>query len=426
MTNVVKEKEAKDIIQQAWRNNVTNIIEKFEKIDKLIHGPYMEFTTEMLKLSRIKLGHFYAKKESYCAQRSQRSRIHWLKEGNKNTHFFHVWATSRLKKNKIEGMKDSNVIWVRDTNNICRVAWDYFHNLLKLETSNHDGNYLNYIQRYVTQNVNNMLTRQIMDNEILKAFNQIDPRKAPDDDKDISSLNDTMIVLIPKIKDPIDMTTFRPISSCRVIYKIIFKSSKNGLNKGFFIKLDMSETYDCIEWNFLKKGYFRGHAIKNTSNVVGIQVYRLLTLKDTLCYRVLSSKYFPNGDLFHPKKVDKPSYAWSSILMEAKALESGFGWRDCPRCGASVETLIHALKDCPTARAILNLGGLHGKLLDKYYLYCVDWLEDVMRILDRKVVEDFIITLWNNWNNRNNFFFRGKENESQVIWDRARMLCHDF
>lgn len=61
--------------------------------------------------------------------------------------------------------------------------------------------------------------------------------------------------------------------------------------------------------------------------LLGRQVWRILTYKDTLCYQVLSSKYFPSGDLFHPKSIDKPSYTWSSILAAAKALENGFGWQ---------------------------------------------------------------------------------------------------
>ncbi|MBA0610670.1 hypothetical protein Godav_011484 [Gossypium davidsonii] len=37
---------------------------------------------------------------------------------------------------------------------------------------------------------------------------------------------------------------------------------------------------------------------------------------------------------------------------------------DCPRCGASVETLIHPFKDCSTARATLTTGGLNVIIRD--------------------------------------------------------------
>lgn len=49
-----------------------------------------------------------------------------------------------------------------------------------------------------------------------------------------------------------------------------------------------------------------------------------------------------------------------------------------------------------------------------------------MRVLDMKVVADFITTLWKSWNNHNNFVFRGKDDDARVIWDRAKTLCHDF
>ncbi|KAA3483823.1 non-ltr retroelement reverse transcriptase [Gossypium australe] len=48
--------------------------------------------------------------------------------------------------------------------------------------------------------------------------------------------------------------------------------------------------------------------------LLGRQVWRLIECKDTLCYKVLSAKYFPNGDIFHPKKIDKPSFTWQSIF----------------------------------------------------------------------------------------------------------------
>ncbi|MBA0789264.1 hypothetical protein Gotri_028271 [Gossypium trilobum] len=84
------------------------------------------------------------------------------------------------------------------------------------------------------------------------------------------------------------------------------------------------------------------------------------------------------------------------------------------------------MKDCPKAREILVAGGLNNSLLDKNYINCIDWIDDVFRELDRKAAADFLTLLWNSWNGRNNMVFKGKMDAAEMICERAQPLSKDF
>ncbi|MBA0844832.1 hypothetical protein Goarm_022539, partial [Gossypium armourianum] len=53
----------------------------------------------------------------------------------------------------------------------------------------------------------------------------------------------------------------------------------------------------------------------------------------------------------------------------------------CKRCGKERETLIHVMKDCPKARAVLEFFRLSNKFLGGDYSRCIDWIEDIARQL---------------------------------------------
>ncbi|KAG8491142.1 hypothetical protein CXB51_014335 [Gossypium anomalum] len=182
--------------------------------------------------------------------------------------------------------------------------------------------------------------------------------------------------------------------------------------------------------------------------LLGRQVWRLVSYRDTLCFRVLSAKYFPERDMLHPKQVDKPLFTWQIIAKAASILYDGFGWNrlghdilptlekilsihlkvnsTCLRCGADKETLLHAMKKCSRERAVLVYGGLKNTLLKGCYDRCVDWFEDVARSLDRKTFPNFITVFWNIWNSKNNRVFQEVEEEAKVTWDKAAALSQDF
>ncbi|KAL1172601.1 hypothetical protein V6Z11_A05G358800 [Gossypium hirsutum] len=111
--------------------------------------------------------------------------------------------------------------------------------------------------------------------------------------------------------------------------------------------------------------------------------------------------------------------------VKIASIRNGFA-KGCQRCGVEAETLLHALKDCPTSREVLSLAGWSERMVSTKYDYCIDWLEDMMRVLDKKAMAYLMVLQWNCWNNRNNFIFRGKEEEATVIWERARALSEDF
>jgi hypothetical protein len=187
----------------------------------------------------------------------QRAKMHWLKEGDLNTKFFHMSASARAKRKKITKLVNDVNVEVHTQPEICEVALKYCDQLFKANTSSHEP-ILSLVESKVTQEENDKLVAPITKEEIRDALFDMHPDKAPGPDgfnpafyqhfwelcgDDIfeatkewlergyfpSSLNDTNICLIPKCESPNSMKDLRPISLCNVLYKMISKLLANRL-----------------------------------------------------------------------------------------------------------------------------------------------------------------------------------------------------
>jgi hypothetical protein len=59
----------------------------------------------------------------------QRSRVDWLREGDRNTRFFHSKAIWRARKNRIKKLKDEEGAYQTDQGTMGRLATKYFREL---------------------------------------------------------------------------------------------------------------------------------------------------------------------------------------------------------------------------------------------------------------------------------------------------------
>ncbi|KAL4310509.1 hypothetical protein GQ457_01G020120 [Hibiscus cannabinus] len=187
--------------------------------------------------------------EAYWAQRS---RVFWLSAGDQNTSFLHAKASARKKKNAIMGLYDCNGYWQTSTTEVLRVASDYFVSLFSANPPIDAPAFLEHITSSVTADINSGLLAPFTTEEVIAAFRDINPRKSPGINglpsgffrqhweilgedfvsfcldllrghTDMASVNETVIVLIPKVDKPTSMRQLRPISLCTVIYKTVSK-----------------------------------------------------------------------------------------------------------------------------------------------------------------------------------------------------------
>ncbi|KAJ9676862.1 hypothetical protein PVL29_022056 [Vitis rotundifolia] len=188
----------------------------------------------------------------------QLSRELWLREGDRNTGYFHRMAAAHRRRNSLDRIK-INGVWLSDEQEIRTGIADAFHQRLTEDTEwMADIGGLDLKQ--ISQDEAGVLERPFSEKEILMALRDMNGDKAPGPDgftmafwqfcwefvkeeilemfmefyeqnSFLRSLNNTFLVLLPKKGGAEDLGEFRPISLLGGLYKLLAKVLANRLKK---------------------------------------------------------------------------------------------------------------------------------------------------------------------------------------------------
>ena len=84
----------------------------------------------------------------------QRSHNSWLKEGDRNTRYFHCKANQRNMCNQILGLEDDSGFWVDDEEPMGAMVEEYLANIFTTFDPTSFDNILNCVAPTVTPNMN--------------------------------------------------------------------------------------------------------------------------------------------------------------------------------------------------------------------------------------------------------------------------------
>lgn len=209
----------------------------------------------------------------------QRSKYHWLKEGDSNTKYFHRIANFYRHKNYIPLIKDGNNIHHSKTD-ILNIFTRYYHSLLgEINTS---SNKVQANWDILYPNPNHLLLASLEQpftkEEIKKAIFSLGIDKAPSSDGfnalffqyfqhlvrndlldlfhsfynnnlDMLRFNLAHITLIPKKEGACELNNFRPISLLNTPYKITTKTLSNRLS------IIIDQLVDPVQTTLKKKNF---------------------------------------------------------------------------------------------------------------------------------------------------------------------------
>ncbi|KAK6164141.1 hypothetical protein DH2020_001005 [Rehmannia glutinosa] len=330
----IKEKiQQMGVSLHAWEsrhfgNINSQLVKAREQLQKIQSLPSTDENNKASKIIEQKI-HTLMKREETMWH--QRSRVNWIKDGDKNTNFFHRIANGRQKRNSIDHIKCDDGTIVEDEHEVANVLTKYFSSLFTSTTDLNLARAIDALDPMVTDEDNELLNEPFTEMEIVVALKQMHPSKSPGPD---DAIHHSQSVFVPG----------RLITDNALLAYEIFHAMKINTAKKrgtFALKLDMSKAYDHVEWNFLE------HILLK----IGFKHYLvslIMRCASTVSYSVITNGI--PGPIFFPTRglrQGDPLSPYLFILRQAKLFHSLYG--------AEMGGFIHVAKICKRAPTVSHL-----------------------------------------------------------------------
>lgn len=149
------------------------------KIVDLKQGVWSENTTAEVEFLSKEIEGRWKVEEEYWGQRS---RLNWIRYGDKNSKFFHLVTVQRRERNKIVKIRNGKGDWVEEDYVVADSFKNFFADLFKSEGAREFNEALGVVEEVISAEVNGELMRPIEIMEVRNAVFQLRKEKAPGPD----------------------------------------------------------------------------------------------------------------------------------------------------------------------------------------------------------------------------------------------------